>query len=50
MVDDYIYLLQNRFYPMKYSATDSELRDMLLTDLEYILSKMEHILLCSIYL
>uniref|UniRef100_A0A0A9FAH8 ATP-dependent DNA helicase n=1 Tax=Arundo donax TaxID=35708 RepID=A0A0A9FAH8_ARUDO len=39
MVDDFIYQLQHTFHPVQYSINDSELRDMLLTDLEYILSR-----------
>jgi hypothetical protein len=43
MVDDYSYELQHRHTLTHYSITNSKLGDMLLGDLEYELSKKEHI-------
>jgi hypothetical protein len=39
MVDDFLYQIQQRYYPLQYSVNDAELCDMVISDLEYILLK-----------
>jgi len=37
MTDDFKFVLEQKYHPIKHHITDNQLRDMLLDDLQYIL-------------
>jgi len=39
MTDDFKFVLEQKYHPIKHHITDNQLRDMLLDDLQYILSR-----------